>query len=225
MTPKQCGLDPVWSFSSLPGIRETANQSAFGAWSLDSLPPIPNHLFDGTFDWLTNAPVYIGTTEDAESFAESIGKLNALKDRTTALGLKLPSDFMRFMTAPLLATKIERSALFFVHSERIVRNPRGAGFFVQFMEECQGCEYWNLYLHPEHGHCVVTSTQNFGDLLSVDLEIKDQSQHICEFSAPCFESFIYRLWIESSVCCKLHNDDSALTPTEREYLAHYARDA
>lgn len=42
--------------------------------------------------------------------------------------------------------------------------------------------------------------------------------------APSFEAFVYRWWLEATICMKLNGfDNEPLTEEERRYLAHYQR--
>ena len=72
----------------------------------------------------------------------------------------------------------------------------------------------------EAASAVVCSPILFGD---IDLTGRDDEVVANTWwSAPHFEQFVYRFWIENTLWFNLDGGEADLTPEERAYLNHYS---
>ncbi|MCA9070202.1 MAG: hypothetical protein KDA84_14815, partial [Planctomycetaceae bacterium] len=81
------------------------------------------------------------------------------------------------------------------------------------------CLIWYLYLDRKiQDHCVAVSWDFFGFDDDSEPECPDEPDNVF-YCAPSFEAFVYRSWIESSICTAVH-DERSLSEEERAYAEH-----
>jgi hypothetical protein len=188
----------------------------------DSLPPLDEAQFTGAFDWLRpDSPALT-----ADPFAEHRPGKRAFD--TTALaaslapaGLTLPPAFVTFMgDADLQAQVPSCTACEWDLAEAAVPSPVEDGaYLIRFLRDQQDVAFWYLNLTPTAA-AVVCSPILFGD---IDLTGRDDEVVANTWwSAPHFEQFVYRFWIENTLWFNLDGGEADLTPEERAYLNHYS---
>jgi hypothetical protein len=67
---------------------------------------------------------------------------------------------------------------------------------LRFLNDSQGSAFWYLYLSP-HAESAVLGSGEWRYAFHLPDEPLDPSRYF--WSAPNFESFVYRLWIEGSI--------------------------
>ncbi|MFI7545245.1 hypothetical protein [Actinoplanes sp. NPDC049599] len=171
----------------------------------DRLPPLPEHMFTGRFDWLTARPA--GT--DAH-FMEPVPvpkhALHQVDRRLARSGLALPASFVTFMSSAELQRRVPSVTGNGWKMSDLAPSPvEEHGFLLRFMHDQQGCWFYYLYLAAD-GSCPVLGS---AELFTPDAD--DDPEEASAFSpidflrsatwaAPDFEQFIYRYWIENLVC-------------------------
>ncbi|WP_433536680.1 hypothetical protein ACQPZK_02200 [Micromonospora sp. CA-249363] len=177
------------------GLGEVYDDEAYG-----KLPPLPERLFTGTFDWLTPEAAGPGPYYMAPNPVRVDGP-DAFNRRLARHGLALPAAFALFMASSCLQKSVPSStAGEWEISPRLVASPIGDhAFFVRFMKDQQGCGYWYLYLGLDGSSPVVASASSY------EPADDDEAPRIASASfladvqrlAPSFEHFVYRYWIEN----------------------------
>ena len=212
-------------------------------YPIDSLPPIPESLFQGTFHWLIPMDVDIEQLEQqnyssSEKYASIVAETLRLRELMTLaqqLGLSLPDTFLRFMASPKLLNRIPSCTdCFFELSKKIVPCPGSEnGYIIRFLNASQWLNAWYLYLTPQGEHCIIIAVP-WLDLLddpeyltSITEEerretFEGKGTYVC---APSFEEFMYRFWLENIIWYKhiWFQGKKPLTEEEQRYLAHYTR--
>lgn len=171
----------------------------YGRYEYDRLPPLPFEQLHGNFDWLSSAPPRRSNI-GLEKAIENAQALVALRQRSMALGLRLPAEFVKFMESPSLQERIRSNTDCFLDlCASPVRSPVGGGYLIRFLSDSQGCIFWYLYL-TEGGqdHAVVASPGFYGidDEQWLDGE-RDPTDIV--FSAESFEIFLCRFWLENEI--------------------------
>jgi uncharacterized protein (TIGR02996 family) len=214
--------------------------STYCTWPYESLPALPVDQFRGEFQWLPLAPA--GRTGRARSGAGATARqgLQRLETAVTGQGLRLPDSFRRFLAAGELQSAIPSvtDCFFEMPEQPYPDEAGGGGFDLTFFCDSQDVLLWSLYLHPSGGHCVVAREPEPIDL-SEDLDDEDDDETDDEpkadtgprawFVAPSFESFVYRVWMETYLWYFAHADFlrqqgrrvPSLTPSMQAYLTHY----
>lgn len=153
--------------------------------------------FDGTFSWLKAVPLCkewaIGTAR-----ADSLGtQLKSLKVAVKKAGLKLPSEFLKFIRLPSLHNRVRSTTACYLDiSESLF--PFKNGFLVRFLNDQQGCCFWYVYLNADGSdHCVVAS-EVYCDV-EVEYTPKDLSTKNFHFWAVSFEAAVCRFWLENEI--------------------------
>ncbi len=214
LTPFPAG----WWSVDLEGYREV--EGTYGLFPYDSLPPLPEGLFQGDFRWLK------GSRQRAPSKPHPSKKLDHLAAAAATLGLELPDEFGFLMSRSALRRRVRSCTdCFFNWPKRISESPGGeGGQLVRFYSDSQGCLHWYLYLTPRGYSCVVASGGLFGghewDRAGV---ASDEPADEFWFCAPSFEEFVYRTWIENEIWFALSDELDPLTPEEEAYVKHYRR--
>ncbi|MEV4756446.1 hypothetical protein AB0J86_15210 [Micromonospora sp. NPDC049559] len=219
-------LNQGWVGTDLGRYRECP--STYGAFPIESLPPLPTERFDGTFAWLAEAPVG-GLTSDDEDEEYDIEYLEPIDGAPLErLGSDLPASFTAFMRRPELLSAVPScTACWWDLTPAVTPSPLGDGArLVRFLNDQQGCCFWYLYLLPDGGHRVVCGVEQY-DAYEVDA---DSAAADLVVVAPDFESFVYRFWVENLTwfeVVRANRSWDELSEPVRAYLGPYreARDA
>lgn len=190
-----------------------------------SLPPLPDHLFDGGFAWLTPQAVGPNARYMAANPIPAV-RHNRPDHALVWDGLALPRSFVTFMANEVLPRSIPDTCNRWEMSMKPVRSPvERHAYLYRFLEDVQGCGYWYLHLGSDGTSSVLASAALVEpggpdeDISSADF------LHETIWVAPEFEQFVYRYWIESvaryQVVEKTPWDN--LLPEVREYLGHYLK--
>jgi hypothetical protein len=178
-------------------------------FNYESLPPLPQERFNGTFEWL-QSPECDQREQKWNALVEALGDLLIPNDddslevmcersveaylppliaEAQELGLILPKAFVTFMSSAQLRHRVPG---YFDLPPRIYPYSK-QGYLIGFLGDQQGCVSWYLYLTVQGDHCILVTFSD--DLYSDDFDI-DASMMIC---AASFEEFLYRYWIESII--------------------------
>ena len=200
-------LPAIWIGTDLGPLRDC--DGTYCDYPVDSLPPLPDDRFDGTFGWLAGA----GGGEDAMEPGFIPSTMDA----------PLPEVFERFMARPdLLGAVRTCTSCYWDVSERSLPGPDGDGDrLVRFLADQQDCVLWYLHLRPDGSHRVVAGGVRYDE---DDPPAPDRLRADLIVVAPDFERFVYRFWVENLAWFEVVDDE--LPPDEwsapvREYLAHY----
>ena len=218
MQPDNSPFQATWSMHALPGLREI--DATYGGWDYGTLPPLPAHLFDGSFSWLPPLPDDFLCSEreagyrpkEILDYRRNVARLEQLEAEADSLNIALPASFVRFMGDSELVFRMRSCTdCYFTVPRRILASGAGdAGYFLRFLSDSQDCGYWHLWLATSDDHCVVCSDDD------ADSGQPGQSR----FVAPDFESFIYRMWVENELWFRL-TEKQPLTALMQEYADHY----
>jgi hypothetical protein len=200
-----------WSFD-LGAYRPCDGTYAF--YPYESVPPLDESLFRGTFAWLERVPR-----------ARATKSLSGLLAAAEAAGLTLPPAFVTFMGDPRLraavpsCTACEWDASAAPVASKVVPG----AFTVRFLRDQQDCLFWYLHLLPGGATEVLCSPIPFdsaGVMAKVTPEVVIDNTWVC---APNFEHFVYRFWIENELWEKVaaRREPVALSDAERAYISHY----
>jgi uncharacterized protein (TIGR02996 family) len=179
----------------------------YGLTRYRTLPPLPVERFTGDLRWLG----------PASKAARTPAALERLAQKAASHGLTLPEAFVTFFSNPVLRKRMRSCTDCFFHlPTKLVAVRNGMGdHALLFYSDSQGCYHWFLYLSPAGAHCVV------GNELHPDEFDEEQGRWL--FSAPSFEAFLYREWIENEIWFALEWDHTPLTPEQQVYVDHYRR--
>lgn len=190
-----------------------------------SLPPLPEHCFDGMLGWLPAKEA----GPDAHYVVPNpvlVAGLQSLDRRLFREGLALPTAFVTFMSSDVLQSAVP-DVCFCSTTPRLVRSPiEEHAYLVSFLCESQGCYYWYLYLGSDGGSFVIGSPSLYEPPGDDDVEDIAPSAFLHEtiLVAAGFEQFIYRFWIENVAWYQVVYDGRGwddLSPAARGYLDHY----
>ncbi len=197
-----------WSFD-LGKYR--ACDSTYMRYDYETIPPLDEKLFDGTFAWLGEGE------PDAKLAKRALHLKNALRE----VGLKLPEAFERFTSTRLPGSINSCTACEFDLSEAPVPNKAVKGAYtVRFLRDQQDCLLWYLFLTPDGESSVIVSPIPFDDPeVDVDAEVVIANTWWC---APHFEHFVYRFWIENEIWEKVNSKSPKLDAAQQRYVDHYA---
>ncbi|GAA2062294.1 hypothetical protein [Polymorphospora rubra] len=181
----------------------------------ESLPPLPEPLFDGRFAWLA------GARDPRVAYMRPI---DARADKAL-LGAGLPDPFVEFMGRPELSGAVPScTACWWQWPARPVPSPVGAGArLLRFLNDQQDCLFWYLYLEPDGGHRVLAGGINYDTWAEDGIDETDAAGDLVEV-APDFERFVYRFWVENLAWFEVvgqERDWDDLSPPVQDYLAHY----
>ncbi|MFC6018915.1 hypothetical protein ACFP2T_22245 [Plantactinospora solaniradicis] len=215
-------LNQGWVGSDLGDYRESA--ATYRGYPVDSLPPLPEERFDGSFHWLAEVPIVDPETSDIEYDIE-IEYMTPIEAGPTlrALGPGLPASFTAFMSRPeLLAAVPSCTACWWDLSTAPVPSPLGDGArLVRFLNDQQGCVFWYLYLLPDGGHRIACGTYQYD--ADEPVGAAEAAADLVQV-APDFEHFVYRFWVENVAWFELvgaNLDWDELSPPVRDYLRPY----
>ncbi|MEU7999343.1 hypothetical protein AB0B83_29045 [Micromonospora sp. NPDC049060] len=202
------------------GLGEVYNDETYG-----KLPPLPEQLLNGTFDWLIPEAAGRGSFYMAPG-PVPLGGLDALNRRLAWHGLALPAAFERFMASSVLQASVPScTACEWENSPRLVASPiEDHAFMLRFMKDQQGCGYWYLYLGSDGLSPVVGSASRYEAADDEPVKIAPASFLAdVRWMAPDFEHFVYRYWIENVAWFGLvsqKRDLRDLNPVVRQYVNH-----
>jgi hypothetical protein len=190
----------------------------------ESLPLLPEALFQRTLDWLTP----LGSDRDPGGMEQSHSEADLMRIVTSAqdLHLVLPQAFIRLLSSPELMKRIPSCTdCYFSLSEKILPCPGNErGYIIRFLNDSQGCLTWYLYITPQGEHSVLVSPVWLDILEEEQVTEEEATQHtyVC---AASFEEFMYRFWIENRLWYSIvwNKGQKPLTAEEQRYLAHYTR--
>jgi len=225
-----------WYSVELRGYRDHPEQyRTYSPFLFESLPPLPNELFDGNFSWLPLTRDLVPTGKSRFEWAYP-PVLKRMAEESEELQITIPPEFVRFMASVDFPNRI-RSATdcAFDLAEKLVYVPWETGYLLRFLADSQGSLFWYLFLRQGGGHCVVvagfppyggdpTADREFMEKhLGPDWNREDppkESDGIW-FCAPSFENFIYRFWIENEIWYALSETGGPVSNDQQRYLMHY----
>ncbi|MET8083985.1 hypothetical protein [Micromonospora sp. NPDC005237] len=203
------------------GLGEVYDDVTYG-----KLPPLPERLFTGTFDWLTPKAAGTGSYYMAPNPVRVDG-LDAFNRRLARHGLALPAAFVVFMASSRLQSSVPSClACEWEISPRLVASPiEDHAFMVRFMNDQQGCGYWYLYLGSDGSSPVVCSASSYEPADGDEPLKMDPASFLADvqWTAPGFEHFVYRYWVENVAWFELvsqKRDLLDLSPVVRRYVDH-----
>src|SRR5438128_2061860 len=104
MEPEETQFESGWYSQELKGYRDESRHQTYHLYSLASLPPLPDQLFRGDYGWLADSPVVRAQWySDLERFPQ---RMMWLTQHAKLLGFSLPPEFTRFLSTPLLPSRI-----------------------------------------------------------------------------------------------------------------------
>jgi len=186
-------------------------ESTYQRYDYDSIPPLDEKRFDGTFSFLAKGK----KNAAAEKRVAQVAK--ALRE----VGLELPEACTRFMSDPGLQGQINScTACEFDLGEAPIPSKVVKGAYtVRFLRDQQDCLLWYLFLAPDGSARVIVSPIPFDDP-DVDEEADVVIANTWE-CAPHFEHFIYRFWIENEIWDALNSKNPKLDAAQQRYVDHY----
>ena len=212
-----------WSVS----LKYRKCSDTYGGFPYESLPPLDDSIFQGDFQWLQKMDnnlkkrLAVYRRPEAETrIKENISKIHKMADN---LGIVLPKEFMKFMASEEMRLEIPScTACYFDLPEKIVKLPiENGGYAVRFMSDQQEIFLWYLYFTVDAEPSVIVSPIIFDE---EDLEKIPEDALISNihFTAPSFEKFMYRFWLENSIWYSLEGKNK-LTALQEEYINHYKK--
>jgi hypothetical protein len=224
----------AWLSVELKGFRDHPEPyRSYSPFHFDSLPSLPDKLFNGSYSWLPRIPITGGADTAFERLYPTV--LAQLVEQAKDLQVVIPMSFVTFITNATLTNSV-RSATNcgFGIAKRLVPVPWESGYLLRFMADSQGCLFWYLYLTKDSKDCVVVANQYYGGDPTSDREFMEkhlgpewdredppkQSDKIW-YCAPSFESFVYRFWIENEIWYSLKENGRPGTDDQKEYLQTY----
>jgi hypothetical protein len=194
-----------WWGTDLGEARESAG--TYELYPAETLPAVDESRFDGTFAWLVpDAPHDPFRAIDVATLAEQV---------------TLPESFKRFMASQALMDAIPSctGCDFDLASKPVPSPVEPAAQLVRFLRDQRDSVIWYLYLRPDGESFVIASPWL---LEAVGLEEVDRDTLIANMirSAPSFEHFIYRFWVENALWFGVNEGDDMTAEMER-YLMHY----
>ncbi|MER6678524.1 hypothetical protein [Streptomyces sp. NPDC000983] len=212
-----------WYGSDLDGHRSGPHDRH----SLDSLPPLGNQRFKGSFDWLGGPS---GTS------VKHLAELGAVTEELDRQGLSLPQDFITYYSSANLQDILGDPSLTCCWSSLSppIPSPVEPGaFLVRFFRDQQDCVLWYFYLRPGSPAFIVHSHLEYeyeyeahrsgGEFNgNSDIDDFDEQLEALQYCAPTFEEWAYRFWIENRIHEGVESgDDPSLSKAQQAYLNHY----
>ncbi|MBX2803458.1 MAG: hypothetical protein KTR31_37605 [Myxococcales bacterium] len=205
----------MWWGVSLVARETTATYQGF---PYQQQPPIPFDRFDGSFRWLREGPPE----------RENSGVTEAWRLRVEALrgqGFRVPRVFERFMCDVDLWRRVPSCTanIFLVADEAELHPQPDGSAFLTFYTDSQSCVLWGLRLGrgDDRYAPVLAGAPEWVESVSAEPHLRFPE---LTFSAPTFEAFVYRWWIENSIWFATHLDDQRpLTDDEQAYVEHLRR--
>lgn len=205
--------------------------STYAGYEFASLPPLPHEQFHGNFQWLISQPSPFTFDERFVEFWNNYDSVHrwkkelldcelALQNDCSKHGVQIPQAFFTFMNEIDLVTRIRSPTdCFFEYPRNVIACPaQYGGYFVHFYSDSQDCFRWYLYI-DQHQNCIVTASDNLDEPHSIDFW--DDPGYRLTQCATSFESFIYRLWIETEIWHRLVDHQPPLTSEMVKYLGFY----
>ena len=91
-------------------------------------------------------------------------KIADLEATAKRLGLQLPGGFLKMMGSNELIGRMNLGSDCFNLGSLVMCDPTddgdGGGYMVRFLCDQQGCLFWNLYMSPDGGSCIVRSAED-----------------------------------------------------------------
>jgi hypothetical protein len=210
------GMKKGWFFNGL-GIRGNFYDTKI--YSYEELPPIKIDL-DDDFEWLLKQPEL---KEHIYRYPNmSLSRLIELEAQTN---IKFPKAFVNFVKNWEISYRIPKAIgyQFLLPKECIKTIGNYSGFLLRFMAGDYGEEVC-LYLDKTGQHFVVQGFSTIAILEDKEtsffygekqLDIEKENVYFC---ATSFNEFIYRIWIEGSICEKNEYLPNWL---KQDYTNHY----
>jgi hypothetical protein len=225
------GLPRIWLNVELPGMQAGPEHSTYVGRRLEDLPPVPIEL-DDEFDWLRlhGAPHAQSGLDQPDEFVRPLPS-TAVCDLAAQIGVKLPSDFVRFMTSTELQSFVRScTACYLDPGERAVETIGAIpGFLFHFLSDSQSCAHWYLHVIPSGQSVVLESDDLYGyriensdwmDNPACRLERIDVAGLDFRVCASSFSEFLFRFWIENEIWygLKVEANQRRLSALESTYL-------
>lgn len=135
---------PVWLGSELTNYREA--ESTYSSYPLDTLPPVPADILDGTFSWLLESPLPESSCGNSEAYSKKLKKaLEELKSSASKIGLELPEEFIYLMSNSDLRARVISLTGSYWSIDRFFPCPISDGYLALFRSEGQEC-FFGIYI-------------------------------------------------------------------------------
>jgi hypothetical protein len=181
----------------LGGVRP--HVSTYGRYDFAKLPPLPVEL-RGDFSWLADQPVHKQNSIADEKAGENSDAIKELIATSAKMGIRLASEFVRFMQAPSLQQRIRSSTDCFLDlCPQPQRSPVGDGHLVRFLADSQSCLFWYLYITADGSDHAVVSSPDFYGTEEEQWQEDPPDPAALVFCAGLFEAFFCRFWIENEI--------------------------
>jgi hypothetical protein len=191
-----------------------ACDGTYACYKPETMPPLDNKLFDGSFAWLSNS-----ASKAKPKPAKNLASLLAAAKKAS---LSLPSSFVTFFENGTLAELIPSCTAceWDLATEPYAPKLPGGGKAVRFLRDQQDCLFWYLVVGGAEDGKVVCSPIPWHD---ADAVAEDEDVVIANsvVVADSFEAFVYRFWIEN-VLWDLVQSNGPYTKEQRAYLDHYS---
>lgn len=181
-----------------------ACDGTYAYYKPETIPPLDDRLFTGTFSWLT---------KKTATPSPNLAPLQA--------SLALPASFVAFFSNRALADAIPSCTAceWDLATEAYAPKLPGGGKAVRFLRDQQDCLFWYLVVGGEDDGKVVCSPIPWHD---ADAVAEEEGVVVANsvVVADSFEAFVYRFWIEN-VLWDLVQADGPYTEAQQNYLNHY----
>lgn len=229
----ESGFRAAWAGTDLGRFRPS--RGTYELYPSESLPPLPEGRFTGSYDWLG---------DPGEPVAEHVAAMDQVSAKLAEANLTLPDDFVALMTREHLHGALDKVSCTccWTYLAGPFPSPQDpAARMVMFFRDQQDCVLWYLYLRPAADGSgtesfVTHSFRNLGyedelrsagteEALQELKELTEDPYNVISWCAPSTEQFAYRFWIEGKLWFAASGDTSNndLTPDMRAYLSHYER--
>ncbi|MEO0561801.1 MAG: hypothetical protein AAF125_06790 [Chloroflexota bacterium] len=221
MQPEHTPFETGWFSVNLGKYRPHPRQiTTYSGFDYDRLPPLPTDKFDGSLSWLTPMPGWLAddmkTYQTPQDYVDKLTRqVQQIQDEATSLNLILPIAFARLMTSYELQNRMpSATACYFLLSESFI--PLEGGWTLQFYNDQQSVMGWHLFLKPGEMPGVLCALSGS----NLPYEDEPTNTDYIFFTAPDFESFFYRYWLENHIWFRL-TDSRPLDPEHQAYCNHY----
>lgn len=233
----------TWTSFGIDVVRPNAPFATYSDFDYSMLPPIPDVKLDGSLDWLREEghvdakyQEEYGRDTPEETWSDAIARL---EKQAGALGLSIPEAYLTLISDYDLRKRLRSpTASFLTIPDEITEiADRENEFLMTIYQDSQSCFYWFLFWDRDRNVRVVGSEYNFPRYRTVE-KIND-----AYFGSPDglttswdgiweqegdFETFLFRLWVESEIWyryefdeCENEDDWPELTPLQVAYRDAY----
>ena len=208
-----------WCGIGITNYRESSY--TYEHYDYDTIPPIDDSSFDGTFSWLYESELRPESNCGVEFETEFQQRWKEIHRQSISLGMSLPREFVTFMSDRDLYSRVpSMTGSYWRLPDFIAQCPDAPGSMIMFRSESQDCLFWYLYLNERAtDHCVVVSWDYFGFRRESEREFPEEPNRIF-FCSPSFEVFVYREAMEHGADWNIFSANP-LTHRQQKYVDHY----